>query len=334
MTTNPQKRSEMLVYRIQLLFITLLGEIFKVLIDTHILRPNKIPQYEHSTGKPNVILSLTTYGRRVHNVHYTIISLLRQTYRPDAIILWLDEDNWNDSILPDKLRKLKSLGLTVKYCKDIKSYKKLIPALLEYPESIIVTCDDDIYYRKNMLARLMAAHEKWPNHVIAHRAHQITFNDNGELNEYNMWPQEISNKKGLNIFPTSGGGTLYKKEFFHPDVCKVELIMRLCPKADDIWNYFMGALNNTENVVLPYNGYIYLPLDVFYQTLHKGSSLSDINCSENFNDVQIKAIMSYYGLRVRNCKFERVENTPPHWRCKIIVLTRNAGGLLVERRAA
>ena len=158
-----------------------------------------------------------------------------------------------------------------------------------------------------MLERLMAAHEKWPDHVIAHRAHQITFNENGELNKYNMWPQEISDKKGLNIFPTSGGGTLYKKEFFHPDICNVELIMKLCPKADDIWNYFMGLLNNTENVVLPYKGYIYLPLDVFYQSFHKGSNLSNINCNENMNDVQIKNIMDYYRLCVDNGMIKKVD---------------------------
>ncbi len=299
MNANPQTKSELLLYRILLFGVSILGVIYKMLIDVRIIRPfkNALGKFQ---GDPKVIVSLTTYGRRTYKVYYTIVSLLRQSYKPDMVILWLDSDNWNDTVLPKSLIKLKESGLTIKYCADLKSYKKLIPALEEYPESIIVTCDDDIYYKRNMLRRLMDAHEKWPNHVIAHRAHQVVYNEKGEIEEYNKWPQEISNMAGKNIFPTSGGGTLYKKDFFYPDMCNVELIKNLCPNADDIWNYFMCLLNDTENVVLPYNGFIYFPLDVFYQTFHKSSNLSKINCGENMNDVQIKGIMDYYHLHVCN----------------------------------
>lgn len=307
---NPQSKFEMLLYRIRLIFVSLLGEIYKLLIDIKLLRPYKV-SLNKVEGKPNIIISLTSYGRRVDKVYYTIISLLRQTYKPDAVILWLDKDNWDDNTLPKSIQDLKRKGLTVKFCEDLKSYKKLVPALLEYPDSIIVTCDDDIYYKKNMLEKLMLAHEKWPHHIIAHRAHQILFDENGNIKKYNEWIQEISDRHGKNVFPTSGGGTLYKKEFFHPDVCNEELIMKLCPNADDIWNYFMSALNKTENTVLPYSGYIYIPLDVFYQTLHKGSNLTNINYNENMNDVQIASIMEYYKLIVKNGGFERLEISPP-----------------------
>lgn len=297
---NPQNKWEMLIYRIQLFFIALLGELYKFLIDIHLLKPDSCPMNKES--EPHVIVSLTTYGRRTSQVYYTIISLLRQTYKPNMVILWLDEDNWNENNLPKSLRNLRSKGLTIKFCKDLKSYKKLIPALQEYPNSIIVTCDDDIYYKKDMLKRLMSEHEKWPNKVIAHRAHKITFNSDGNLNSYNEWLQEISRDNGKSIFPTSGGGTLYKKEFFHSDVCNEKLIMELAPKADDLWNYFMSLLKNTENVVLPYKGFIYIPLDVFYQLFHKNSNLTSTNYNENFNDVQIKRIMNYYQLTSNNLK--------------------------------
>lgn len=304
MNANPQKKSEILIYRIMLFCISIIGELYKLLINLHIIQPFKEPLNDYQ-GTPNVIISLTTYGRRIRKVHYTIISLLRQSYKPDMVILWLDNDNWNDQNLPKSLLKLNEKGLTIEYCEDLKSYKKLIPALQEYPDSIIVTCDDDIYYKKDMLQRLMEAHEKSPNKVIAHRAHQITYKDNGEMDKYNKWPQEISNMEGVNVFPTSGGGTLYKKEFFHSDMCNVELIKNLCPNADDIWNYFMSFLNNTDNLVLPYNGFIYLPLDVFYQSFHKDSNLSNINCDENMNDNQINNIIEYYHLHINKGKIEK-----------------------------
>ena len=146
---NPQNKLEMLLYRLQLIFISLLGEVYKFLIDMKLLRPDKV-SLNKVESEPNLIVSLTSYGRRVDKGYYTIISLLRQTYKPDAIILWLDKDNWDDSKLPKSIQDLKKKGLEVKYCIDLRSYKKLIPALLEYPKSIIVTCDDDIYYKKNM----------------------------------------------------------------------------------------------------------------------------------------------------------------------------------------
>ena len=296
---NPQNKWEMLNYRIQLFFIAL-GELYKFLIDIHLLKPYSCPLNKESES--NVIVSLTTYGRRTNQVYYTIISLLRQTYKPNMVILWLDEDNWSEANLPKSLRNLRSKGLTIKFCKDLKSYKKLIPALQEYPNSIIITCDDDIYYKKNMIKRLMIEHEKCPSKVIAHRAHKITFSSDGTLNNYNEWLEEISDDNGKSVFPTSGGGTLYKKEFFHSDVCNEKLIMELAPKADDLWNYFMSLLKNTENIVLPYRGYIYIPMDVFYQLFHKNSNLTSINCNENFNDVQIKRIMNYYHLTSNNLK--------------------------------
>lgn len=304
MNANPQNKSEILLYKIILFCISMIGEIFKFLIDVHIIRPYKKSLNPYQ-GAPKVIVSLTTYGRRIKKVHYTIISLLRQSYKPDMVILWLDNDNWNDMNLPKSLLKLKKEGLSIKYCADLKSYKKLIPALQEYPDSIIITCDDDIYYKKNMLQKLMEAHEKWPDKVIAHRAHQITYTDKGELDKYNKWPQEISNMEGHHVFPTSGGGTLYKKEFFHQDMCNVALIRQLCPNADDIWNYFMCLLNNTDNIVLPYKGFIYLPLDVFYQSFHKGSNLSKINCGEDMNDIQIDNIIKYYHLSIEHGKIIR-----------------------------
>ena len=55
---------------------------------------------------------MTSYGRRVAAVlPYTIISLLRQTYKPDRIVLWLDDEHWNDNNLPALLKRLKAHAL-------------------------------------------------------------------------------------------------------------------------------------------------------------------------------------------------------------------------------
>lgn len=295
---NPQNKIEMFFYRVNILLFALLGYFYKVLINIRFLKPY------HLIEKNNhrLIVSLTSYGRRVYSVYYTIISLLRQTQKPDMIILWLDDENWSAEKLPKSLKRLCKYGLTIKYCKDIKSYKKLIPTLQQYPDALIVTCDDDIYYRKDMVERLVAAYTKDPTKIYAHRAHLVSFDNLGSLQSYNFWPEEISDRKGKQVFPTSGGGTLYTKKLLYKDMCNEKLFTLLAPKADDVWNYFMGLLQHTENVVLPYKGYIYLPLDVFYQFFHRSSNLAYENYNECMNDVQIKAIMDYYNLTENELK--------------------------------
>ena len=41
--------------------------------------------------------------------------------------------------LPENLLKLKNNGLTIKWCKDMRSFTKLVPALEMYKNDIIVT---------------------------------------------------------------------------------------------------------------------------------------------------------------------------------------------------
>lgn len=273
------------------------GEFLKFFIRLNLL---SIP-YGLNDGadrKEKVIVSLTSYGRRVSKIlPYTIVSLLRQTYKPDMIILWLDSDNWNENNLPDKLFRLKDKGLTIKYCKDIKSYKKLIPALEMFPNDIIITCDDDIYYKKNMIERLVFAYSKNPNRIYSHRAHKPILDRNENLKSYKDWDIETTDIDNIHIFPTGVGGCLYKRSLLYEDVCREDLFMKLAPNADDVWFYFMEVLKGTPRIVLPFQGAAFYPLDFFYQYFHTNASLYASNCNQSQNDVQIRAIMKYYNLK-------------------------------------
>ena len=286
-----------MLHKLSILLNAIHGEILKIwycLEFVHI--PYGITKNSCFEGE-RLIVSLTSYGRRVKSVlPFTIISLLRQTYKPDMIILWLDSDNWNDDNLPKKLVKLKQYGLTIKYCKDLKSYKKLIPALEMFPNDIIVTCDDDIFYKKDMLERLMKEYEKDPTRIYVHRAHRLKFSERGELLPYNDWENEISGVAGNLVFPTGVAGCLYNRSLLYKDICREDLFMKLAPKADDVWFFFMEVLQRTPRYVLPYRGYIYIPLDGFYQYFHKEASLAASNCKESQNDVQIRNVMNYYHL--------------------------------------
>ena len=85
-----------------------------------------------------IIVSLTTFPGRINTVDKTISTLLTQTLKPDEVILWLAESQFPNKELPEQLTKLQQYGLTIKWCEDLRSYKKLIPALEEYPNDIII----------------------------------------------------------------------------------------------------------------------------------------------------------------------------------------------------
>lgn len=248
-----------------------------------------------------VIVSLTSYGRRVQDIlPYTLRSLLRQNYKPDAVILWLDDINWNSDNIPKKLKILQRQGLTIRFCKDIKSYKKHIFALAEFPDDIIITTDDDFYYSRDFIKRLVEAYEKDPNRVYTHRAHRPVFS-NGTIMPYDKWEKLVYNKTSYPLFPTTGGGCMFQKRLLYHDVLKEELFMKLCPTADDVWFYFMIILQHIPITVLPFKEFTMIPLDTFYQLSHRNSSLQHQNRGRlSMNDKQIKQMMDHYHLTCKN----------------------------------
>lgn len=282
--------------KIKILYESLWGEWLKIYYSIF----GKLFHYglnSNEKRKEKVIVSLTSYGRRVSSVlPYTIMSLLRQSYKPDMIILWLDNDNWNDEKLPRSLKRLKKYGLTIRYCEDLKSYKKLIPTLEEFPDDIIITCDDDLYYRHYVVKDLIDAYWQNPSNIHVQNAHIIHLDNQGKILPYDKWTMDISGKTGRNVFPTGGSGCLYRKNLLYRDICNDKLFMSLSPKADDVWFFFMAFLNGTNASVLPKKHNRYIPLDNFYQYFHKNANLSSSNVKENQNDVQIQSIIKHYGI--------------------------------------
>jgi hypothetical protein len=101
----------------------------------------------------SVIVSFTTYGEQIHEVHYVIKSIMAQTIRPNKIVLWLDESEFSESDIPLTLSSLYEFGLEIGFVSNIKSYKKYIPTAKKYPKDIIITIDDDFIYPQNNFIR-------------------------------------------------------------------------------------------------------------------------------------------------------------------------------------
>ncbi|WP_339113701.1 glycosyltransferase family A protein [Thioclava sp. GXIMD2076] len=242
-------------------------------------------------GLPHrLVVSLTSFPPRYPALVLVLRSLLTQSITPDEVVLWLAEVD--ETALPDEIRALEAKGLTIRTCADWRSYKKHIPALLAYPEAAVVTFDDDVYYPRDWLERLVRASIAHPGEVIAHRAHRFTL-CGGRPAPYLDWPKNIGEAGcGADIFLTGVHGVLYPPRSLHEDVTREDLFLRLAPTADDVWMYWMARMQGTlirhaggRTRVIEWPG-------------TQEVSLKSINRSDNSqgNDEAIAAMMAHYGL--------------------------------------
>ena len=251
-------------------------------------------EYGVTTEKrsPQLIVSLTSYPGRINTTHLAVNTLLRQSIKPDKVILWLADEQFpnKENDLPNELLKLKEYGLEIKWCEDIRSYKKLIPALKEFPEDIIVTADDDIYYEEDWLESLYDAHKKNPTSLIAQRVRRLK-TDNGEIkvvpNKIFMdW--DLSKPEYFNQL-LGGTGCLYPPHSLYKDIYDYEKAMELLPTNDDIYFWAMAVMNHTKiGVAKGFKGDLY--------QMDFNSSLSDENVilEKSSNTNPFKIICSEY----------------------------------------
>lgn len=205
--------------------------------------------------KEQLIVTLTTFPGRIHIVDKTLRTILNQkTVKPDAVLLWLAQEQFpgGEADLPQALLRLKDYGLQICWCKDTRSYKKLIPALQKHPHALLVTADDDVYYRRDWLEKLYKSHLQYPGHVHCHRATgfflgEDDFDAIGNGRFYYKEPSYLNKLVGV-------GGVLYEPGILHSDVTNEHLFMDLAPTNDDIWFWFMAILNDVKvrPVTAPY----------------------------------------------------------------------------------
>jgi len=229
------------------------GIINKEFLDNEILNFNKLGVDKNK--QPNIIVSLTSFPERMNDIHYVLYSLLTQDFKPTSVILWLANSQFphREKDIPQKVLSLKENGLEIKWFEDIVSFKKLIPALIEYPNDIIVTADDDIYYPKHWLKELWHTHLKYPNDIISHRARKITLNSNS-INKYSEWELCLGESESSYLnFATNGAGSLIPPNSYDKRIFNYNLAKELCSSTDDVWFWAMSVLNRTKTHVVKNN---------------------------------------------------------------------------------
>ena len=236
-----------------------------------------------------LIVSLTSFPQRMKDIKYALYSLLTQTLKPNKIILWLAESQFpnGEKDIPQDVLNLKDNGLSIQfYREDIKSYKKLIPALEQYPNDIIVTADDDVFYLRDWLERLYNNYLK-NRCIVCCRGYKMdTTKDNRINRDYFSFKYQTENgEKAKFILSLCGGGGLYQPNYFYKDILNKDLFMKLCPTSDDIWFSIQNVLQNNCTVVTG------LPENPFgYKHFISTNLLRDKNQTDEFRLTKINSV--------------------------------------------
>lgn len=209
------------------------------------------------TGPTQVVVSMTSFPQAIPYAINAIRSLLMGSVLPDKLVLYLTFSQFKETGISEELLQLaeSSTIFEIKdYERDIRSYRKLIPALADFPNAIIVTVDDDVWYHQHMLRDLLSLHAQIPNAVLAHRAKRIKIGKPYRKWSKYRWYHFLLKRIHRNFtnIQTGVGGVLYPPHSLKEDMLDVELFTKLAPSCDDIWFWAAAVRNGYPVIPVPF----------------------------------------------------------------------------------
>ena len=247
----------------------------------------------------NIVVSLTSFPKRINNVWIVIESLIRQTIKPNKIILYLSKNQFpSEESLPSTLTSRLSNVFEIIFVEgDIRSHKKYYYSFKKYPSEYVVTVDDDIIYPPDMIESLLKAINANPNSVVGRYCLTMKYDGNGQLLPYNSWETDYD-INSENAFLGTGGGTLFEPQKLYEDTLKLNLAINLSPLADDVWLNAMIRLSGQQIRIISKE--LLLPI-----ITKSDQRLTQINVYENKNDEQISMVTQYYKDKIGVNPFEK-----------------------------
>ena len=105
--------------------------------------------------KERIIITMTSWKKRIGIVHESLLSLINNYPKPDKVVLNLaieEFPNKNKDLPESLLSLLQYENFEIFWVeKNTNVFKKLIPTLYRYKDDLIVTTDDDIIYPNNLI---------------------------------------------------------------------------------------------------------------------------------------------------------------------------------------
>ena len=165
-----------------------------------------------------MIISFTSLPSQLRNCRPAVESILSGYAKPDGIHLYVTEYHNELKGLPVKIHVVK---------KDYGPATKLLYALKDFPNEHIMTIDNDRIYDRDVVFRYLQTLERNPDSVISDLNIQAHFA---------CYP--FRQMCGIDkMFPEGFKGVVYPPHCFDEEVHNTDVLMKLSPKADDVWFY-------------------------------------------------------------------------------------------------
>ena len=233
-------------------------------------------------------MSLTSFPAAISYAVGAVRSILAGSVLPDKVVLYLTFSDFGEAGIPKVLLELTQNNPIFEirnHEPDLHSYQKLIPALKDFPEAVIVTVDDDVAYHRHLLRDLLRVHREMPDAIIAHRVRRIILD--APYHEWKRYKWYHFLKKrihaGYKNLQTGVGGVLYPPHSLKEDMLDVELYSKIAPTTDDIWFWAAAVANKRKIVPVPFGKnhlhYVGKPLDISLKKVNIKSGVDRNNAT-------------------------------------------------------
>lgn len=194
-----------------------------------------------------MIISLTTIPSRIKHLEPTIDSLLNQGCQ---VYLWLPKfvKRLNEGVekkdIPKSLSDKKNLNINI--VEDFGSITKLLPAIENNIDDIIITADDDCIYPENFAKTLRSWFDEYnQSSAVCYRGKVVT----SQVYKHSISISKVSKPKVCDVV-TGVHGVIYKSSWFN--VNEMKELSKMFPGNDDIVISGILDQNNIQRIVVPY----------------------------------------------------------------------------------
>ena len=235
-----------------------------------------------------IIVSMSAKEEDFDELELSLYSIFEQTVMPDRVILWLSKE-YELSELPYSITRYIKNGLEIKFIEDKGSYNKIIYALKDFSNSILVTANTNFYYPKDWLKKLYHSYISAPNDIHVHQAKIIKSNNKLVL-PMKTWCKNQEENSSYKNFPIQGAGVLYPPKCFSIEVFREDIYEKKINADWKVWSWFM-ALVSGRKIRIVKNHIKRLDCVNLSKQIKK-----DILSYKNIDniDTQISGLMKYY----------------------------------------
>jgi hypothetical protein len=178
--------------------------------------------------------------------------------------------------------------LEIRFVEDKGCYNKIIQALKEFSNSIIITAEDDIIYPKDWIKKLYHSYITNPQDIHLNSALEVNIKAS-DFASFAEWKTVKKESAEFKNFILTEGGALFPPKCFAKEVLREDIYKTKSPESVDIWLWFMALVSNRRIRVVKNHVTTFVCTN-FIRKLLNNNSKKYIQS----NDEQINNLIEFY----------------------------------------